>query len=183
MLRRLAKHDLRAIFQRKSRDARPNCGKRDGLQAALIGNFQGMRRGTPQRIRVRLSAKLHAGGMNHESRLQFSSRGDGRVSDRNASDGVAFALDFFAAFAANRSRYASAQKQIVVGRVDDGVCVHFRQVALLDDDSLGECFHRGVNPFSPARLGFFLCSFFLRIFINAASRLAAKPPFSHVLPQ
>jgi len=39
---------------------------------------------------------------------------------------------------ASHSRYASAQKQIVVGRVDDGVCVHFRQVALLDDDSLGE---------------------------------------------
>src|SRR5260370_28135982 len=100
MLRRLAKHDLRALFQRKSRDTGANRWKGDCFQPALIGYSQGMRRGTPQRIRVRLPAKLHAGRMNHESRLQFSARRDRRITDGDAPDGIAFALDLFAAFPA-----------------------------------------------------------------------------------
>ena len=76
--------------------------------------------------------------MNHESRLQFSARGNGRIADRDTAYGIAFALDLFSAFAADGSRHARAQDQIVVGRVDDGVRIHLRQVALLNDDFLCE---------------------------------------------
>src|SRR6266576_2034896 len=68
-----------------------------------------MRRGTPQRLRARLPSELHAGRMNHESRLQFSARGDGRIADRDTADGIALALDLFSAFAANGSSNARAR--------------------------------------------------------------------------
>src|SRR5216683_4166024 len=142
-----------------------------------------MRRGTPQRLRTRLPSELHAGRMNHESCLQFSARGDGRIADRDTADAVAFALDLFSAFAANGSSNARAQNQIVVGRVDDGVRSHLRQVALLNDDSLCEWFHRGINPFSLVRSYLFFCGFLLRVVVNAAPGLAPKPSFLNVLPQ
>src|SRR5713101_4163045 len=85
----------------------------------------------PEPLRIRLPPELHAGGMNHESRLQFSARSDGRIPNRDTADGIAFALDLFSTFAANGSRNARAENQIVVGRVDDGVRIHLRQVALL----------------------------------------------------
>src|SRR5260370_584864 len=125
MLGRLAKHDLRTVFQGKSRDAGAHRRKCDCFQAALIGYSQGMRRGMAQRVRTRLPPELHAGRMNHESHLQFSARGDGRITDRDTADGVAFALDLFSSFAADGSSNARAQDQIVVGRVDDGVRQRF----------------------------------------------------------
>src|SRR6202045_5503015 len=134
-----------------------------------------MRRGMPQRVRTRLPAELHAGRMNHESRLQFSARGDGRIADRDAADSVALALDLFSAFAADGSRNARTQNQIIVGRVDDSVRIHLRQVALLNDDSLCEWFHRGINPFSPVRSYLFFRGFLLRVVINAAPGFAAQP--------
>src|ERR1700730_11884100 len=103
-----------------------------------------MRRGMPQRVRTRLPAELHAGRMNHESRLQFSARGDGRIADREPANRVSFALAFFSAFAPNGSRNTRAQHQIVVGRVDDGVCIHLRQVALLSDDSFSDWYTRAI---------------------------------------
>jgi hypothetical protein len=134
MLRSFAHHDLRAVFQGKSRDTRAHRRKRDCLQAALVRYLQRMRRRMFQRVRIRLSAQLHAGRMNHVSRFQFSARGNGRISDRDTANGFAFALDLFSAFAADGSRNARAQNQIVVGRVDDGVRVHLGQVALLNYD-------------------------------------------------
>src|SRR5260370_11643238 len=103
MLCRFAKHDLRAVFQWKSRDAGANCRKCDCLQAAIVGDPQGMRRRMPQRVRTRLPAELHAGGMNHKSRLQLSARGDGRIANRNTADSIAFALAPFSAFASENS--------------------------------------------------------------------------------
>src|ERR1700687_1832975 len=142
-----------------------------------------MRRGMPQRVRTRLPAELHAGRMNHESRLQFSARGDRRITDRDTADSVAFSLDLFSAFAADGARNACTQNQIVVGRVDDGVRIHLRQVALLNDDSLCEWFHRGINPFSLVRSCLFFYGFLLRVVVNAAPAFAAKPSFLNVLPQ
>src|SRR6266849_2616427 len=142
-----------------------------------------MRRGMPQRVRTRLPAELHAGRMNHESRFQFSARGDGRIADWDTADGVALALNLFSAFAANGSSNARAQNQIIVGRVDDGVRIHLRQVALLNDDSLCEWFHRGINPFSLVRSYLFFCGFLLRVVVNAAPGFAPKPSFLNVLPQ
>src|SRR5467141_3239888 len=137
----------------------------------------------PQRVRTRLPAELHAGRMNHESRFQVSARGDGRIADWDTADGVALALNLFSAFAANGSSNARAQNQIVVGRVDDRVRIHLRQVALLNDDSLCEWFHRGINPFSLVRSYLCFRSFLLPVDINAAPRLAPKPSFLNVLPQ
>src|SRR5437762_11063238 len=142
-----------------------------------------MRRGTPQRLRARLPTEVHAGRVKHESRLQFSARCDGRIADRDTADGIAFALDLFSAFAANGSSNARAQDQIVVGRVDDRVRIHLRQVALLNDDSLCEWFHRGINPFSLVRSYLFFWGFLLRVVVNAAPGLAPKPSFLNVLPQ
>src|SRR5438105_2563024 len=183
MLGCLAKHDLRTVFQWKSRDSGANRRKCDGLQSAFIGDPQRMGRGMPQRVGTGLPTELHAGRMNHESRLQFSARGDGRIADRDTADGIAFALDLFSAFAANGSSNARTKDQIVVGRVDDRVRIHLRQVALLNDDSLCEWFHRGINPFSLVRSYLCFCSFLLPVVINAAPRLAPKPSFLNVLPQ
>src|SRR6059058_3269331 len=109
MLCRLTKHDLRAVPQWKSRDTRANGRKCDCFQATLIGNSQRMRRRMAQRVGARLPAELHAGRMNHESRLQFSAPGDGRVTDRDTADSIAFALDLFSALAADGSRNARTQ--------------------------------------------------------------------------
>ena len=84
--------------------------------------------------RGRSSAKLHAGRMNHVPRFQFAAAGNGRVADWDASDFIAFALDFFSAPSPDRSRNAGAQLQIVVRSIDDRVRIHLRQVALLDHD-------------------------------------------------
>ena len=81
-----------------------------------------------------LSAKLHARCVDDVACCELSAAGDGCIADGNASDGVAFALDFFAALAPDRSRDARAQLQIIVGGVDDGIRIHVRQVALLDHD-------------------------------------------------
>jgi len=92
----------------------------------------------PQRVRVRLPTELHAGRVNHESCLEFSARRNRCIADGDAADGIAFALDLFAAFAADGSGDARAQDQIVVGRVHDRVHVHLGQVALLNDDFLSQ---------------------------------------------
>src|SRR5258708_30643564 len=109
MLCGLTKHDLRAVFEGKSRDARAHRRKGDCLEPALVGYSQRMRRGMSQRARIRFPAELHAGRMNHKSCLQFSARGDGRIADRDTPDSIAFALDFFSALAAYGSRNACAQ--------------------------------------------------------------------------
>src|SRR2546430_13383920 len=99
MLGRLAKHDLRTVFQWKSCDSGAHRRKCDGLQSAFIGDLQRMGRGMPQRVGTGLPTEMHAGRMNHESRLQFSARGNGRVAHRDAAYGIAFTLDLFSAFA------------------------------------------------------------------------------------
>src|SRR5260370_21826708 len=103
MVRRLGKHNLGALFQWKSRNARTDSWKRDGFQAALISDLQGVRRGMPQRFRIRFAPKLHAGRMNYKSRLQFSARGDGCIANRDAADVITFALALVSPFAANGS--------------------------------------------------------------------------------
>src|SRR6267378_4321658 len=111
-----------------------------------------MRGGIPQTAGAGFSAEFHARGMDHEACFQLSSRGDGRVADRNTANGVALALNLFASLAANRSGYARTENQIVVRGVYDGVRVHLGQVALLNDDSFCKRFHGEFSSFSgPAR--------------------------------
>ena len=100
-----------------------------------MGDSQGMRGGIPQTAGAGFSPELHAGGMDHKACLQFSARGDRRVADRNTANGVALALNLFPSFAANCSGNARTENQIVVRGIDDGLRVHFGQVALLNDDS------------------------------------------------
>ena len=88
------------------------------------------------------SAKLHAGGVDHVAGFQLASGGNRGAAHRDGADLVAFGLDFQAALAANRAGHASAELQIVVGGVDDGVGLHLRQVALAYLDVVGEI-HRG----------------------------------------
>src|SRR5690242_4582446 len=160
MLRSLAQHDFCAFFQRKSGDARAHGGERDGLQPALVRDLQAMRGGISQGLRSRFSAEPHARGVDHEPRLQFSSGSDRRVPYRNAANFVALALNGVATFSADGARHASAQNQIVVRGVDDGVRIHFRQVALLDNYLVREWFH--CQCFLP-------CCFPLCVFIHFAA--------------
>lgn len=81
--------------------------------------------------------------MNDVARLEFAAACDGRITDRDAAEVVALALDFVAALAANGAGHTAAENEIVVGGVDDGVDVHFGEVALLNDDAFGERFHWG----------------------------------------
>ena len=53
----------------------------------------------------------------------------------NGADGVALALNFVATAAANSSGHASAELEVVIGGVDDGVDVHGGEVALHEDDA------------------------------------------------
>ncbi len=134
MFRHFAQHDLGAFRNRKAGDSGADGGKRDGAQPAFRRDAQGVGRRASQRPRRGFAAQLHAGRVNHEAGAQLASRGDCRAADRNAADGVALLLDCIAALAPDRPGHAAAQLQIVVRGVDDGVHVHFRQVALLQHD-------------------------------------------------
>ena len=82
------------------------------------------------------AAKPHAGRVNHVAGLQLSPAGDCGIADRDASDFVALALDLFAAFAVDRASHARAEDEVVVGGVNDGVHVHFREITLLNSNAL-----------------------------------------------
>ena len=133
----------RTILERKTRNACAHRGKCNGFETALMGNPQGMSGGVAQGLRARSSPKPHARRVDYEARLQFPRACDGGISDGDAADGGALPLNFFPAFAADGSGDAPAEDQIVVRGVDDGVRIHLRQVALLDDDSFNKRFHRG----------------------------------------
>src|SRR5262245_14725122 len=83
-------------------------------------------------------AKLHARRVNDEASFQPAARSDRRVANRDAADLVALVLDGLAAFAANCSRDAAAELEVVVGGVDDGIHIHLGQVAFLDHDLVGD---------------------------------------------
>ena len=109
MFRGFAQHDFCAFFQRKSGHARAHGGKGDGFQAAILGNSQAMRGGTPQRLGGRRSTQAHAGRVDYEARFQFSARGNRRVPYGYRADFVALALDGVAAFSPDGAGHASAQ--------------------------------------------------------------------------
>src|SRR6266436_2017210 len=144
MLCRLMQHDLRALLHRESRDARADGRERNRLQAAFRRKPQRMRRGAPQALRRGQAPQPHARRVDHIPGLKLPARGDGRESQRDAANRVAFALDRIAALAADRSRNSRAQNEIVVCGVHNRVCIHLRQVALLD--------HHSRRNFLPARL-------------------------------
>src|SRR6185437_8277544 len=74
--------------------------------------------------------------MDHVARFQFSARSNCCSAKRNRPNRVALRLNCGASFAADRSSHSAAELQLVVGRVDDGVCVHLGQIALEDFDSI-----------------------------------------------
>lgn len=95
-----------------------------------------MRGGISKGFRRGCSAKPHARSVDNEPGFQLSARGNRSIPHRNAPDFVALALDFVSTFSADGPGHPAAQNQIVVRSVDDGVGVHFRQVALLDNNFL-----------------------------------------------
>ena len=144
VLKRFSEHDLRALVHGKTGDTGADSGKSDGFEIALSGEAEGVRRGGPKCFRSGAhAAEAHAGRMDDVSSFQFAATGDRRVPDRDAADVVALALDGFATLAGDGAGHACAEDQVVVSRVDDGVHVHFGQVALLDEDAVDGGSHVG----------------------------------------
>src|ERR1700736_357022 len=77
--------------------------------------------------------------MDDEACLQGAAAGDGRVADLDRADLAALGLNRRSASPRDRSRHAAAQLQVVVRRVDDGVDILLRQVALQDFDAQAAC--------------------------------------------
>src|SRR5580698_8353360 len=128
MLRGFLQHDGGAFVERESSDSCSYGGKSDGLQVTLGGDAQRMSNGVGQIMGRRTAAKLHARRVDDVARFEFATGRDSRVTDRNASDRVALTLNFFPTPAADGPCNASAQLQIAIRGVDDGVRVHVRQV-------------------------------------------------------
>src|SRR5208282_3831297 len=145
MFPRLTQHDFRAFAQRKSGNARADGGKGNRLQPVLRGDAKGVRRRAPERARGRLPAELHARRVNHMAGFQLAAGCDRGSANGDGADFVALSLDPRAAFAPYRSSHATAELQIVVRGVHDGVRRHFREIALADFDSLAEV-HSERNP-------------------------------------
>src|ERR1700689_1098328 len=100
-------HHLRASLDWKSRDAGADGRKRDRLERVLIGTPQRIARRGPQiRLRGRFT-QPHARGVNHVPRTQASRAGNRRLAERNWPDSIAFLLNQWAAFDANRPRVAA----------------------------------------------------------------------------
>lgn len=142
VLDRFSEHDARALVHGETGNAGTHGRKSDGFEFAVGSETQGMRRGSGERFGSGGgAAKAHAGGVNDEASLEFAAGGDSRIADGDAAEVVAFALNFVAALAANGAGYTAAKDEIVVGGIDDGVDVHFGEVAQLDDDVFGERSH------------------------------------------
>ncbi len=138
MFHDFAQHDPSAFRNWKASDSGANGGECDRVQSSFRCDAQCVRRRTPQRARGCCSSQLHAGRVNHKASVQFAARRDGRAADRNAADGVALPLDGFPALPPDRSGNAAAKLQIIVRGVDNGVDVHFRQVALEKYDFIAD---------------------------------------------
>ena len=142
MLDDFSEHDARALVHGETRNAGTDRGKGNGFEFSVGSKAQGMSRGGSERFGSGGgAAKAHAGGVNDEASLEIAAGGDGRVADGDAAEVVALALNCVATFAADGAGYAAAENEIVVGGVDDGVDVHFGEVALLDEDAFGERSH------------------------------------------
>src|SRR5207302_4333761 len=134
VLRGLLQHNGRAFGKRKTADARADGWKRDRAKSFLGGDAQGMRRGTAQGTTGSQAAKLHARRMNHVPRFQLPRGSDGRPSQGNRADRVAFPLQGVPGFSANHASKASAEFEVVIGGVDDGVGGRLSSLALLQND-------------------------------------------------
>jgi hypothetical protein len=130
-----------------------------------------MCRRAAQGVRGSFSAKLHAGGVYHEARFQFSARRDRRSAYWNLADVITFLLDFRAALSPNCSRHSAPKLQIIVRSIHDGVHVHLGQVALDNFNPIGKIHlqedpSRTIVTLKTAEL--FLCHFF-SVIIHAAT--------------
>ena len=134
MVDNFAEHDARAFIKRESGNAGSDRGKCNCPQSFFRRDAQGVRRGAAQSRSGCYSAQLHARRVDHMAGFEASACCEGSSSNRNASNFIAFPLDFFPALSPNGSGDAAAKNQIVVGGVDDGIGLHFGQVALHEND-------------------------------------------------
>lgn len=139
---RFREHDARALVHGEAGDSGADSGEGDGFEFAVSGKTKGVGGGSGKGFGSGGGAtEAHAGGVNDVAGLEFAAGSNGRIADRDAAEFIALALDFVAALAANGSSYTAAENEIVVGGIDDGVDVHFGEVALLNDDALGQRSH------------------------------------------
>jgi hypothetical protein len=100
-------------------------------------------RSAAMRSACAVELRRHAGRVDHKAGAQFAAGRDGRAANGNAADGVAFPLDRVAALPTDRPGNAATKLQVIVRGIDDGVDVHFRQVALKEHDFLAEAHKLG----------------------------------------
>jgi len=136
-----------------------------------------MRHGVAQHGCGGSAAQLHTRSVDDVACFQLSATGDSGVTNRNASDGVAFVLDFFSAFAADCSRNTSAKLKVIIRGIDDGVRIHLGQIALVDRDFFCKNFvHVLVHEVVPV---FFPLREFLEAQNSISAALGHDPGFAH----
>src|ERR1700694_1837451 len=132
MRHNLFDHDPGAIVHRKARDAGADGGKGGAPQLSLIRDLQTAAGRAAQALRVGPAAQAHARRMDDKTRRQLPATGDGGIADRDGADRPALGLDRRTTGTGDGTGNAAAQLQVVIGRVDDGVDILLRQVALQD---------------------------------------------------
>jgi len=144
MLKSFGEHDLRALVHGKTGDAGADGGKRNGFEVAFGGKAKGVGGGGAKGFRCGAhAAEAHAGCVDHVAGFEFAAAGNGGVADRDAANFVALALDRFAAFSGDGASHAGPKDEVVVSGIDDGVDVHFGEVALLNQDAVDGRSHAG----------------------------------------
>src|SRR5439155_14290943 len=79
-----------------------------------------------------MATKPHAGCMDHIKGLQVAAARHRGLTQLDRAEALALLLDPRPALAADRTRHARTQDQVIVGCIDDCVYGHLRNVALHD---------------------------------------------------
>src|SRR5580704_4870437 len=149
VLNRLCEHDFGTFFHRETSNACADSGKGNRLQVLLRCQAKRMSGRTTQRLSRRSPSELHASRVNHVSCLEPSGASDGRATDRDAPNGVAFLLNDLSSLAENCASHTTAVLKIVVRCVHDGVGIHLCQIALHQDNFAADL-HRDLLDCGPA---------------------------------
>ena len=124
------KHDPGALVYGKVGDAGADGRKGDRPQSALTRDLQAAARRAAQAYRAGPAAQPHARRVDDEPRRQRPPAGDGSVADRDRALRPALGLNLGSASSRDRPGDPAAQLKVVIRRIDDGVDVLLRQVAL-----------------------------------------------------
>jgi hypothetical protein len=131
-------HDGRALGKGKTADPGADRRKSDGAKSVFGGDTQRMGGGTAQGMARGQAAQLHTCRVNDVARLQLSGRGDGRAAQGNCADFVSFALHAISSFATNDTGETTAEFEVIIGGIDDGIGIHLGQITLLQNNLVGD---------------------------------------------